>query len=72
MALFVGYGPFKEFSCEVRLPEPQPLGRILEQLPIPENLRDTLVAVRGSRIIRTQDVITDGDKIHLFMALGGG
>lgn len=72
MTVFSGEGFFRPYSCEIVLECPIAVKDLGELLKLPENYRKSLIAVRGSRVLNKDDLIYDGDKIVLFMALMGG
>lgn len=72
MVRFVGHGMLEKYSREVEIEGPRPLHELLEELTIPQDLKNILIPVREARIVQSGDLVSEDDVIHLFIALSGG
>ncbi|MGQ9824550.1 MAG: hypothetical protein ACUVSK_06050 [Desulfotomaculales bacterium] len=72
MASFVGHGVLKQFSREIALGEPRPLGELLKGLSIPPDLLAIVVPVKGTGILQAGDLFSENDVIQSFPCAFGG
>lgn len=72
MVRFIGHGMLERYSREVAVEGLKPLHELLEELSIPQDLKNILIPVRGARVVQDGDLISNDDVIHLFIALSGG
>ncbi|MCS7232682.1 MAG: hypothetical protein N3C62_02325 [Synergistetes bacterium] len=72
MVKIVGHGILSRFTCELSVNGSLPLREVAEKIGIKEDLLADIVFVRGSFRIGSNDLVYDGDEIHLFVAMCGG
>ena len=72
MAKLIGRGSLAIHSCSVILDAPAPVSEIPALMALPEDYADSIIAVRGSRIVADEDLIYDNDSITVFIAAMGG
>ncbi len=72
MALLVGHGLLKKYSCDITINDSKIVSEILDEMAIPQKIRDILIVIKGSTIIEESNPIANDDEIHLFIAVMGG
>lgn len=72
MVKIVGHGILNKFSRELYIDVPLTLKELVKLVGIGEELMKDIVFVRGSIRIDGDELIKDGDEIHLFVAMCGG
>ena len=72
MACLIGHGSLKKYSRDITIDDPKIISEILDEMSIPQEIRDILILIKGSVIIKENNLIENDDEIHLFIAVMGG
>ncbi len=68
----IGAGVMEPYSRELELQQPTPAGELVTLLQIPANLAEELLVVRGHSLLTDEELVMNGDEIHLYLAVMGG
>ncbi|MHB1391513.1 MAG: MoaD/ThiS family protein [Clostridia bacterium] len=72
MINFIGHGMFKEYGRQMEYSSPATLEYLLRHFNIPVILYENLIVVMDSKVLPLDYIVSDGDTIHLFLAVMGG
>jgi len=72
MITFIGHGVMKKYSRVVEYIAPIPLELYVRACDMPDSLYENLIAVKEPKVLSLDYIVSDGDIIHLFLALMGG
>ena len=72
MASIIGIGVLKPYSQEVEILEPVPTACLPELMKLPEIYREDIVAVRDGKVLSLDDLMSNIDKILVFVSVMGG
>ena len=67
----VGVGVMKQFSTELAVANIA-VSDLAEKLGMPQDLADELIVVRGHRKLNEEELIHDGDEVHVLHLISGG